>query len=285
MHQLRANGGNGSGKFTVRKGQFYQDFMFTPTWKGDKQAVGFRAIVDNKTVLHHYIVYLNGAFLVGWSPGKNDHVMPSDIGVFMPSAGELKMTVHYYNEDGTGMEQDASGVEVCLTSKKRPNTAAIMPFAANPAIPPGAQRLEIKSTCTVRSTEPVTIITSSPHMHGLGVHAKLSVQRADGKTEMIHDKSFNFEEQTTWPINTVVNNGDRVTTTCVYTNDRGQRVGFGLNTEDEMCFNFALYYPMCGMTCLPDDPLAAVYQLSQGGGCPAPGGGASTSGLGGLLGN
>ena len=282
MHQLRAN--SGSGKFTVRKGQFYQDFMFTPPWKGDKQAVGFRAIVDNKTVLHHYIVYQNGAFLVGWSPGKNDHVMPSDIGVFMPSTGELKMTVHYYNEDGTGMEQDESGVEVCLTSKKRPKTAAVMPFAANPVVPAQSQRLEVKSTCTVRSTEPVTIITSSPHMHGLGVHAKLSVQRMGGATEVIHDKSFNFEEQTTWGINTVVNNGDRVTTTCVYTNDTNRRVGFGLNTEDEMCFNFALYYPMCGMTCVPDDPLAAVYQATQGGGCPSPGGGGS-SGLGGLFGN
>jgi len=277
MHQLRANDGKG-GKFTARKGQYYQDFMFTPPWKGDKQAVGFRALVDNKSVLHHYIVYQNDAFLVGWSPGKNDFVMPSDIGVFMPVSGTLKMTVHYYNEDGTGQEQDASGVEVCLASKARPKTAAIMPFAANPVVPAGANKLEIKSTCTVQSTEPITIITSSPHMHNLGVHAKFSVQRANGQTEVMHDKSFNFEEQTTWGINTVVNNGDRVTTTCVYTNDTARRVSFGTNTEDEMCFNFALYYPMCAMTCVPDDPLAAVYHLSQGGGCPAPGGASGSGG-------
>lgn len=289
MHQLRAN--SGGGKFKVRKGQFYQDFMFTPPWEGDKQAVGFRAIVDNKKVLHHYIVYQGGAFLVGWSPGKNDHVMPDDIGVYMPSNGELKMTVHYYNEDGTGTEEDESGVEVCLTNKKRPKTAVVMPFAANPAVPAQAKNLEIKSTCTVRSSEPVTIITSSPHMHGLGVGAKLSVQRTDGTTEVLHDKSFNFEEQTTWGINATVNNGDRITTTCVYSNDTNQRVGFGLNTEDEMCFNFALYYPMCGMTCVPDDPLAAVFQVSQGGGCPASPGAAGSSGgssgglFGGLLSN
>jgi cytochrome c5 len=291
-HQLRANDGKG-GKFVARKGQYYQDFMFTPPWKGDLQAVGFRAIVDNKSVLHHYIVYQNNAFLVGWSPGKNDHVMPSDIGVFMPASGQLKMTVHYYNEDGTGQEQDESGVEVCLTKKPRPKTAAVMPFAANPVVPAGANKLEIKSTCTVQAKEPVTIITSSPHMHGLGVGAKFSVQRANGQTEVMHDKPFNFEEQTTYGINTTVNNGDRITTTCVYSNSTNARVSFGTNTEDEMCFNFALYYPMCAMTCVPDDPLAAVYPLSQGGGCPAPGGagaapggagGAGRGGLGGLLG-
>ena len=160
-----------------------------------------------------------------------------------------------------------------------------MPFAANPVVPAGSDRLEIKSTCTVRSSEPATIITSSPHMHELGVGAKLSVQRTDGTTEVIHDKSFNFEEQTTWPISVEVKNGDRVTTTCVYSNDSNRSVGFGLDTEDEMCFNFALYYPMCGMTCVPDDPLAAVYQATQGGGCPAPGGSGGSGIFGGLLGN
>ncbi len=287
-HKLLANDGRG-GKFSARAGQYYQDFMFTPPWKGEAQAVAFRAVVDNKKVLHHYIVYdAAGSFLVGWSPGKNDHVMPPDVGVFLPASGQMKMTVHYYNV-GTGAkaELDASGVEVCVAkTKKRPKTAAVMPFAANPVVPGNAPSVEIKSTCTVVSSAPATIITSSPHMHGLGIHAKLTVQRAGGATEVVHDRSFNFEEQTTYPINFQVNNGDRVTTTCIYKNPTARSVSFGTNTEDEMCFNFALYYPMCGMTCTQEDPLAAVWSLSQGGGCPTGGGGggsgASLGGLGGL---
>ena len=105
-------------------------------------------------------------------------------------------------------------------------------------------------------------------MHGLGVHAKLTIQRANGMTEVVHDKPFNFEEQTTWPVDVKLNNGDRVTTTCVYTNTKNTAVAFGTKTEDEMCFNFAQYYPMCGMTCDEEDPLALVWQVSQGGGCP-----------------
>jgi hypothetical protein len=69
-------------------------------------------------------------------------------------------------------------------------------------------------------------------------------------------------------------------------------VSFGTNTEDEMCFNFALYYPACGMSCTQEDPIAALWSLSQGGGCPSSGGGGTgglgslggLGGLGGLLG-
>jgi hypothetical protein len=289
--EFRANGG-GSAPFQVRAGgQFYQDFMFNAPWSGDVQAVSMKPLVDNKKVLHHYILYQgSGAFLVGWSPGKNETILPPDVGVFMPGSGQLKMTVHYYNANaGAKMEQDRSGVEICITKKKRPKTAVVMPFAANPVVPANTPSAEATSTCTVSSSEPVHIITSSPHAHQLGIHAKFTIQRANGQTEVIHDKPFSFEEQTTWPVDFVVNNGDRVTTTCIYRNMTNRAVSFGTNTQDEMCFNFALYYPMCAMTCLQEDPLAAAWSLTQGGGCPEGGalGGLLGGGglIGGLLGN
>jgi hypothetical protein len=290
--EFRANSGSGA-PFQVRPGaQFYQDFMFDAPWSGDVQAVTMKPLVDNKKVLHHYILYqASGAFLVGWSPGKNETLLPPDVGVFLPGSGQLKMTVHYYNANaGAKMEQDRSGVEICITKKKRPKTAAVMPFAANPVVPANTPSVEASSTCTVSSAEPIHIITSSPHAHQLGIHAKFTVQRANGQTEVIHDKPFNFEEQTTWPIDFVVNNGDRVTTTCVYRNMTNRAVSFGTNTQDEMCFNFALYYPMCAMSCLQEDPLAAAWSLTQGGGCPEGGaiGGLLGGGggfIGGLLGN
>jgi hypothetical protein len=203
----------------------------------------------------------------------------------LPASGTLKMTVHYYNSlPGAQAEKDASGVEVCITTKKRPKTSAIMPFAANPVVPANSE-VESSSTCTVRASQPIHIITSSPHMHGLGVHAKLTVQRAGGQTEVIHDKPFNFEEQTTHAIDFVVNDGDRITTTCVYDNTTSRNVGFGTKTEDEMCFNFAQYYPMCGMTCTQGDPIAELWSQSQGAGCPGTAGASGGGLFGGLLGN
>jgi hypothetical protein len=43
--------------------------------------------------------------------------------------------------------------------------------------------------------------------------------------------------------------GDQVITTCTYDNDTDKAVRFGEDTSDEMCFNFASYYPMGALKC------------------------------------
>ncbi len=278
---------SGAGKpFQVGAREFYQDFTFQAPWTdGNVQAVGFRSITDNKKVLHHWILYQGSAFLVGWSPGKNEKELPSDIGVYMPGKGNtLKLTVHYYNTAaGAKTEMDASGVEVCVTKKPRPKTAFTFPFAANPDIPANAPMTTNSATCTVSSQAPVHIITSSPHMHKRGIGAKFEILRSNGMVEVMHDKAFNFEEQTTWPVDYTLNSGDKVRVTCIYKNTGLPATSFGTSTDQEMCFNFALYYPMCGMTCANDDILAGVWQSTQGNGCPTAGGGAA-GGLGGVIG-
>jgi hypothetical protein len=35
----------------------------------------------------------------------------------------------------------------------------------------------------------------------------------------------------------------------IYTNTTGRDVNFGQNTSDEMCFNFAAYYPRGALSC------------------------------------
>ena len=47
----------------------------------------------------------------------------------------------------------------------------------------------------------------------------------------------------------IVESGDVITTTCVYTNPTNRNVAFGMNTDDEMCFNFALYWPKGALSC------------------------------------
>jgi hypothetical protein len=191
----------------------------------------------------------------------------------MPGKGNtLKLTVHYNSMSATAEEQDGSGVEVCITKKPRKNTAFTFPFAANPDIPANAPMTVNASTCTVTSSAPVHLITSSPHMHKRGMGAKFEITRANGMKEVVQDTPFNFEEQITTGVDFVLNNGDKVTTTCIYKNTGGPATSFGTSTEQEMCFNFALYYPMCGMTCTQSDLLANVWQASQGNGCPTGGG-------------
>jgi len=251
----------------------YVDFYFPMPWKDNVQGVAFKPVIDNKKVLHHWIIYQGqNSFLNGWSPGKPYYAMPPDVGIYLPSGtsgGQLKMTTHYNNKSsGAKAEKDSSGVEVCITRKMRKNTATTWPFTASATAPAG-KTTSNENSCTVKTSQDIHLVSSSPHMHRLGVHAKFEIIRAaGGAREVITDKPFDFQEQTDQIIDVVLKNGDKVSVTCTYKNDTAQAVMFGQNTDQEMCFNFAIYYPMCGMTCTGGDAFAAAISQTQGGGCP-----------------
>ena len=67
----------------------------------------------------------------------------------------------------------------------------------------------------------------------------------------MHEGPFNFDEQSSYPMEKelILNTGDTVTTTCIFDNPTSRNVTFGESTTNEMCFNFAVYYPMGAFTC------------------------------------
>jgi hypothetical protein len=68
----------------------------------------------------------------------------------------------------------------------------------------------------------------------------------------MYDDDYNFESQGSYPLadEIILETGDTVSTYCTYTNDTAKNARFGENTADEMCFNFALYYPMNALGCV-----------------------------------
>jgi Copper type II ascorbate-dependent monooxygenase, C-terminal domain len=226
---------------------------------GDEQvqAIAFKTITDNRAVLHHWI--LNGrpgGFLTGWAPGEDGiKKMRDDIGMLMPTGkGSLNLDMHYFNTTGTTDQPDNSGVEVCVVKKEhfRPNVSAVTMSLASVlfSIPPNS-KYEAKASCTVSGTEPVTLLSASPHAHKLAVRMTFSVKKKDGQTIMMHDMPFAFGEQKSYTLDppVVVTKGDVITTSCFYENTTSRRVGFGESTTDEMCFNFASYYPAGALKC------------------------------------
>jgi hypothetical protein len=166
----------------------------------------------------------------------------------MPTSGSFRLNMHYYNKGNSSAEKDESGAEICITTNLRPKTATTNmfgPFLL--VVPPG--KSEASATCTHAGLEPVTLITSSPHMHKTGSRGKFEIVRSTGQVEVLEDSAFDQEDQHVTPINAVLNPGDQVRTTCVYNNPTTQTKTFGESTEDEMCFNFARYYPMGALSC------------------------------------
>jgi hypothetical protein len=256
MHYKFLANSNGGKAMIAAGAEVHPSFYFTPPWPAGTQAVEFRAVIDNVQVLHHWILYAqDGAFLAGWAPGNNAGKVPSDVGIYLPSGtDQLRLDVHYNNVGGTTAQMDASGLELCVistASKLRPHTATTYGLTAS-ATAPAHMMVTNSSTCTVStSMGPVHVTGQSPHMHKLGVHAKLEYKPASGQSMVLQDAAFDFNNQLAYTLSPdlVVSSGDTFTTSCTYNNTTDATVMFGQNTENEMCFNFIMYWPKGGFTC------------------------------------
>jgi hypothetical protein len=277
-YELRAHGQPTAGdktRYAVPPDETYTSFIFKAPWTKPVQGLRFRHLPDNSAVLHHWLLYsesaagndgdidgceLGGptgflcgqastrALITGWAPGRGDFVLPSDVGLELPAPGALMaVEFHYFNTSGTPA-QDQSGVEVCVTSKFRPNTASVSWLGTETITLPPKATGTATGTCTpqrkgMNATDPIHVLYSWPHMHKLGKHLKSVVQRASGAQEMLWDGDFSFDFQVLHDTPLLLNPGDSVTTTCTFDNSTNNQVSFGQSTTMEMCFNFTYAWP------------------------------------------
>lgn len=261
VYEIRAHApGNPSAPYTVPAGaEIHPQIPVNPPWGTQRvQAIATKPINDNKKVVHHWIMYNGIAFLSSWAPGDNDPVnLPEGVGLELPTTpGSIRLDMHYFNKTGRTAETDRSGLELCVVrgAKLRKNIAAVhMGFSviAGLSIPPGRKNHDVTSSCRVTATQPVYLLTAGPHAHKLAKHMKFTVRKANGQQVVMHDGPFQFGEEGTYFLNPPLQlqTGDTVTTTCTFDNDTTRTVRFGDSTEDEMCFNFAMYYPKGGLRC------------------------------------
>jgi Copper type II ascorbate-dependent monooxygenase, C-terminal domain/Copper type II ascorbate-dependent monooxygenase, N-terminal domain len=231
----------------------YRLFNFAPPWGTDEvQAIRSETVIDNSSVIHHWILYSSsgavtdgsvtsssgahpgGQFVVGWAPGSPSLDLPADVGLEVPGAG-YQLEVHY-NAKSAG-QTDASGVKLCVTRNKRTNTAATHPLGKEVFATFNAGN--VTGECKPRGPFPITILTSSPHMHLKGTHMKTVIKRAGGGEEMLVDKAFDFNNQLVYDTPATINEGDILVTTCTYNG----AVTYGTGTSQEMCYNFVTAYP------------------------------------------
>jgi len=209
-----------------------------------------RPIIDNDKVLHHWILYNNvgavaggsnsmcvgahadAAYIGGWAPGGNEITMPPDVGLAAAGQG-FTLEIHY-NNSLAQQQLDKSGVELCVTEKLRPNEAAVHWLGTQ-----NLSKISASGSCHPALTRPVTILTSTPHMHVQGRQLKTAINRVGGTTQVLLDKPFDFNAQITYDTPAVINPGDTLTTTCTF----AQPTPFGQATNQEMCYNFVIAYP------------------------------------------
>ena len=250
----------------------YQCFTFHSSLAPGSQATAWAPIVDDERVLHHWILYRtaepqedggvmpcnmpgDATFVAGWAPGGTNYVMPEGVGLEFGGPDDyFILQVHYNNVAGYSDAIDKSGVALCEAETPRPIEAGIFTLGTYGInIPPNTSGHVEEGTCpswvTSYLPEDVHILASFPHMHQLGKRITTEILRGgeDGQAEVLVDVDpFSFENQQYYPHEpeVLLHPGDALRTRCTFDNPNDYRVWFGEGTEDEMCFNFVMVYPL-----------------------------------------
>ncbi|HET6583774.1 MAG TPA: hypothetical protein VFG69_10005 [Nannocystaceae bacterium] len=256
---------------SVGADNLYMCFAFEAPFDVPTQATAWAPIIDDERVVHHWILYrttaaqiegaaspcdvtlqLSTEFVAGWAPGGGNVVMPDDVGLELGGPGDwYLLQVHYNNTAQYTDALDQSGVAFCTTDTPREKTAGILSLGSiGISIPAGAEDHQVQGTCTGFSTffwPELHLMGASAHMHELGRAMRTDVHHLDGATETVLDvPAFDFDSQGMYMLDPeiVVKPGDTLTTTCTYDNPNAWPVFFGEGTNDEMCFDFVLAYPI-----------------------------------------
>jgi hypothetical protein len=259
-------GEDDTSKFTVEAGESYHEFYYSPPWGQDEAWSRFGADFDNLQVLHHFLVFANNngskqpgqvdrnvpgttlgsnsTLISGWAVGGCTTELPDDVAGQIPDSELIMVQWHMYNYTGMPQE-DGTAVQICTVPiDARPNLAGIT-FLGTEAlnIPPG--EADFTTSCTNNSGGDVTVIGFTPHMHLIGTNMKTELEHEDGTVDTIFDKPFDFDYQVGYLLDEreVVKPGETLITTCSFFNDTGSTVSFGQSTNQEMCYQYAAYYP------------------------------------------
>lgn len=270
---VRAHGADPSMPFEVPadESNAYRCFAFPSPFRGGMQAIAWAPVIGDARVVHHLLMYrtqtaqspgpmpcempLDAVGMLGWAPGTGNIVLPDDVGLETTSGGAeewLILQVHYYNVAGLKDARDQSGFSVCTVDTPRANTAGVLTLGSTSiAIPPRARAQEVAGLCPATSTallrEPLHVLADGPHMHQRGSRFMVEVLRGGFTPETVLDVDpYRFDDQRAWWHETpyVIRPGDAVRTRCIYDNPSEEWAYYGERTEDEMCFDFAIVYPI-----------------------------------------
>jgi hypothetical protein len=218
--------------------------------------------IDNAKIVHHILLFAadstqaagpvscgfggTNTRLIGvWAPGNDGFVLPPEAGFPIEGTAHYLLQVHYNNLNHLSGEKDASGFSLCTTTTLRPNDADVLAFGTENISIPAHGSLDV--TCDFQipaGSGSYHVIGGMPHMHKLGTVISTSTKPASGTPSDLGTRNpWDFNAQYWTQLDAVVGAGDTVSTRCAWNNQGDTTVKFGENTEDEMCFSFALYYP------------------------------------------
>jgi hypothetical protein len=267
----------------------YHCFVIDWNETATKYVSGFRANPGNAQIVHHVIAFLatpndvdkiqalddaeagpgytcfggpginTSEWLGAWAPGSAGTDYQPGTGIKVPPGSKVVLQVHYNSLTAGVQSDEKTNVEFKIDDKVD-HEAHIQPWT-NPqwlgskqmkiaAMDPDAKHSFAYDATVLSGGKSFTVYSGGLHMHQLGTHATLSIERQGGASEcMLQIDKWNFHWQGSYPFvqPKVFNPGDKMSVECHWDNTPpmqptidGQKqvpkdVYWGEGTTDEMC--------------------------------------------------
>jgi hypothetical protein len=189
----------------------------------------------------------------GSGVGTNPMIFPDGVAVRLEAGTQLLLNLHLFNTTLDPMTgTSGTRMRTLADSDVEHEAEGILAGTVALQLPPHEQTTQI-GHCTM--TDDFTIFAVSPHMHQLGVHAKVVAETSDSGEIELHEGPYDFDQQLYYMLDPLpMKQGDRIRVECTYDNTTDRMIGFGDSSLDEMCFSGVYRYPARDSTffCLPD---------------------------------
>jgi hypothetical protein len=252
------------GRYQVPPGDSFVTLTLDAPWNNQQvQAIAFRPIIDNEQVVKRvrFEIASNNEILTHFAAGDDARtVLPDNVGIALPTGADSLMLVLRYINNSGATRSDASGVDVCIVRQSHLRTTRATTTDAFVATPPvieaHAANVEVTSVCNVNNVQPVYLMSAGAYAHEYAVWTKFTVTKRNGTEIVMHHQAYDFDDRNIfYPLasEVMIEQGDQVTTTCVFTNpsDDDLPLGGGGDISEGLCMNLALYRPAGVLSCTP----------------------------------
>lgn len=255
----------------------YRCYSVDPGVTEDRWLSGMEVRPGNLAVVHHVIVFLDrrgvskamddadpepgyhssgggvgfldAEFVGGWAPGNYPRLVPDGMGISIPKGSRLVIQVHYHKNGQPETDLTRVGLHWAKAPVDKPIHVAPI-VNAGFKLPPGQDNIPVQATMIAPSD--VHLLGVLPHMHNRGKSMQAVANLPDGATVpliKIPNWDFNWQDSYFYKEPIALPKGTKVVLDAVYDNsannprnpDPTVEVGWGEQTNDEMCLMFAIF--------------------------------------------
>ncbi|HKP59302.1 MAG TPA: hypothetical protein VJV78_21410 [Polyangiales bacterium] len=179
--------------------------------------------------------------LQGAGAGTPSASLPEGVAMKIGKGEQLLMNLHLFNP-GDQPLRGTSGMRVNTVAAPDVKFQAEVVLAGPLGLSIPRGHVVQRGSCTFGSD--VTVFSVGPHMHQLGVHAKLTAHSSIDGERVLHDAAYDFTHQLVYQVEPIkLAKGDKIDIECTYENTTDRTVTWGDSTLDEMCFAGVGLYP------------------------------------------